>query len=395
MQPHRSDNNHKSRTVSEAPPSQDDISQDPLPLAKTQPTAATGKKTRSKKITRKSMKTQQRTGKSIRRKSPGTVMENKFKKGKGYCSVVCRLESICSDSLLYDEIKRTAHAMKQIQLEAWHLNPDLWNSIKIYQTQREEAGLREISNLTGYSTLKAQLRQQMIVNAGVMIREHFYKRLRLYVNIAFGGVTTRDMTKQQKNERNERLRSIMKTCFSTDTTDDPGAQHMRTMLTPESCAWGEKLFPYSNRIKENGLEFYVRLLYKFQQKVNERMKEVPNEKGVRAFSLFPVSTSYVGGHITINASTLSGFYSRIKRVENWRLLLISSFISTEPMDSHAQRVQHRVVRNVIMRGSREARECVPLQTRSPSLEAGVGGNHHRRPAPRASDDSGAQTGCTA
>ncbi|RLN89470.1 hypothetical protein BBJ28_00011469 [Nothophytophthora sp. Chile5] len=157
----------------------------------------------------------------------------------------------------------------------------------------------------------------MVVSAGVMIREHFYKRLRLYVNIAFGGTTTQDMTKQQKKERKERISSIMKACFSTDTTVDPGAQQMRTMLTPEDCAWGEQFFPYSNRIKENGLGFYVRLLYKFQQKVEEHMKELPNEKGVRSFSLLPVSRSYLGGHITINASTLSGFYSRIKRIEQY------------------------------------------------------------------------------
>ncbi|RLN89165.1 hypothetical protein BBJ28_00011348 [Nothophytophthora sp. Chile5] len=224
MQPHRSNNNHKSRTVSEAPPSQDD----PLPLAKTQSTAATGKMTRSKKITRKSMKAQQRTGKPIRRKSPGTVVENEFKKGKGYCSVVCRLESICS-GYLCDEIKRTAHAIKQIQLEAWHLvslrtlrclenglslpdysdktffdhccsgvastgqthliaqkNPELWCTIQIYQSQRERAGLAEVAHQIGYGDLKAALREQMVVNAGVMIREHFRKRLRLYAQTTFG-----------------------------------------------------------------------------------------------------------------------------------------------------------------------------------------------------------------
>ncbi|KAG2795239.1 hypothetical protein PC129_g22998 [Phytophthora cactorum] len=171
------------------------------------------------------------TDKPQRQKSPDTILEKAFKKGKGYCSVVCRLDSICSDSLLCEEIGRSAQAMKQIQMEAWHLvnlytlryleielplpdyssktlfdhccagvsttsqtyliarkNPDLWESIKIYQSQRERTGLSEVDHLTGYSKLKHKLREQMVVNAGVMIREHFRKRLKLYVGITFGDV---------------------------------------------------------------------------------------------------------------------------------------------------------------------------------------------------------------
>ncbi|RLN50344.1 hypothetical protein BBJ28_00025257, partial [Nothophytophthora sp. Chile5] len=59
------------------------------------------------------------------------------------------------------------------------------------------------------------------------------------------------------------------------------------------------------------MEFYIRLIWEFQSVVEARMEEVPNEKGVRAFSLFPVSTSFVNAHIVINGSTLAGFYSRI------------------------------------------------------------------------------------
>jgi hypothetical protein len=92
--------------------------------------------------------------------------------------------------------------MKQIQMEAWHLvnlhtlrclesklplpdygdktflyhcgagvattshthliaqkNPDRWESIKIYQSQREQAGLSEVDNLFGYSDLKHEIRE--------------------------------------------------------------------------------------------------------------------------------------------------------------------------------------------------------------------------------------------
>ncbi|KAG3069168.1 hypothetical protein PI124_g21571 [Phytophthora idaei] len=76
------------------------------------------KKTRTKKVTPKNKKTQTRTDKPQRQKSSDTILEKAFKKGKGYCSVVCRLDSICSDSLLCEEIERSAHAMKQVQMEA-------------------------------------------------------------------------------------------------------------------------------------------------------------------------------------------------------------------------------------------------------------------------------------
>ncbi|KAG6977636.1 hypothetical protein JG688_00000149, partial [Phytophthora aleatoria] len=52
-----------------------------------------------------------------RKRSSGTVKENEFKKDKGYCRFVCRLGTICQDLLLREEIQRSAHAMKQIQME--------------------------------------------------------------------------------------------------------------------------------------------------------------------------------------------------------------------------------------------------------------------------------------
>ncbi|KAG2860148.1 hypothetical protein PC116_g9186 [Phytophthora cactorum] len=60
------------------------------------------------------------------------------------------------------------------------------------------------------------------------------------------------------------------------------------------------------------MEFYIRLIWEFQSVVEDRMEVVPNEKGVRAFSLFPVSTSFTKLHIVINGTTLAGFVSRIR-----------------------------------------------------------------------------------
>ncbi|KAG7400377.1 hypothetical protein PHYBOEH_005965 [Phytophthora boehmeriae] len=312
----------------------------------------------SKKVTPTSKRTQVRLH---RNKSLNTIKEKAFKKGKGYCSVVCQLNTICSDPCLIEEIKRTARVMKQIQMEAWHLvnlhslrclehglplpdytdntlfdhccagvastpqthliaqkDPELWKSIQVYRSQRWQSGLEGVSNFTGYSRLKEELREQMVTNAGVMIREHFFKRLHLYVQITIGKLGG-DLTKKQKKEKAKLVKTIMHACYSSDETTVIEALQMRDVLTPDGVEWSEQWIPWPNHIKENGMVFYVRLIWEFQCAVEKRMEEVPNEKGVREFSLFPVSTSYTTLHIKINGSTLAGFYSRVQqRVKGFR-----------------------------------------------------------------------------
>ncbi|KAG3069167.1 hypothetical protein PI124_g21572 [Phytophthora idaei] len=167
----------------------------------------------------------------------------------------------------------------------------------------------------------------MVVNAGVMIREHFRKRLKLYVDITFGGLDSAQ-TKKQKKEKADLVKVIMRACYSVDETYVAGALQMRDMLTPDDTEWSEQWIPWPDRIKENGMAFYVRLLWEFQAVVETRMEEVPKEKGARVFSLFPVSTTYSRAHIKINGSTLAGFYSRIRQpVEGHRWALPSIALS--------------------------------------------------------------------
>jgi hypothetical protein len=52
----------------------------------------------------------------------------------------------------------------------------------------------------------------------------------------------------------------------------------------------------------------MRLLWKSQ--AEQISTSNPNEKGVRTFTLFLVF-SFITAHITINESTLSGFYARM------------------------------------------------------------------------------------
>ncbi|KAF1792466.1 hypothetical protein GQ600_11214 [Phytophthora cactorum] len=104
-----------------------------------------------------------------------------------------------SDKTFFDHCCAGVVTTPQTHLIA-QKNPELWKSDQVYQSQRARSGLEEVRHLTGYSELKVELREQMVVNAGVMIREHFFKRLRLYVQITFGGLGS-DLTKKQKKEK--------------------------------------------------------------------------------------------------------------------------------------------------------------------------------------------------
>ncbi|KAG3181583.1 hypothetical protein PC128_g15070 [Phytophthora cactorum] len=335
------------------------VAEEPKPKKPT-----TNKKPR--KVTEKSKKTQERTVKAQRKKSTETLLEREFSKGKVFRSVVCRLQTIFPDQRLVEEIKRTARAMKQIHLETWHLvnlrtlrclendlplpnsgktffdhccagvastiqsyaiatkNPSLWDSIQIYRAGRTRAGLEEVVNMTGYSQLKQAMREQLVVNAGVMIRSSFRKRQRAYVLIKFGK-TGDDLTSEEEKASKKLVGQIMYVCYNVEETDMLEVLQMRDVLTPDGEEWSEKWIPWPDNIQKNGMEFYIRLIWEFQSVVEDRMEAVPNEKGVRAFSLFPVSTSFTNLHIVIDGTTLAGFVSRIRDrgqgnlMEDWNM----------------------------------------------------------------------------
>ncbi|KAG3018400.1 hypothetical protein PC121_g12142 [Phytophthora cactorum] len=335
------------------------VAEEPKPKKPT-----TNKKPR--KVTKKSKKTQERTVKAQRKKSTETLLEREFSKGKVFRSVVCRLQTIFPDQRLVEEIKRTARAMKQIHLETWHLvnlqtlrclendlplpnsgktffdhccagvastiqsyaiatkNPSLWDSIQIYRAGRTRAGLEEVVNMTGYSQLKQAMREQLVVNAGVMIRSSFRKRQRAYVLIKFGK-TGDDLTSEEEKASKKLVGQIMYVCYNVEETDILEVLQIRDVLTPDGEEWSEKWIPWPDNIQKNGMEFYIRLIWEFQSVVEDRMEAVPNEKGVRAFSLFPVSTSFTNLHIVIDGTTLAGFVSRIRDrgqgnlMEDWNM----------------------------------------------------------------------------
>ncbi|KAG2803648.1 hypothetical protein PC129_g19907 [Phytophthora cactorum] len=187
--------------------------------------------------------------------------------------------------------------------------------------------------MTGYSQLKQAMREQLVVNAGDMIREHFRKRLRAYVLIKFGK-TGDDLTSEEEKASKKLVGQIMYVCYNVEETDMLEALQMRDVLTPDGEEWSEKWIPWPDNIKKNGMEYYIRLIWEFQSVVEDRMEAVPNEKGVRALSLFPVSTSCTNLHIVINGTTLAGFVSRFRDrgqgnlMEDWNMPQVK--ISTAP-----------------------------------------------------------------
>ncbi|KAG6967199.1 hypothetical protein JG687_00004418 [Phytophthora cactorum] len=78
------------------------------------------------------------------------------------------------------------------------------------------------------------------------------------------------------------------------------------------------------------MAFYIRLIWEFQGVVEKRIKAVPNDKGVTALALYPVSTTYMRAHIKITGTTLAGIYSRIKeRVKEFRWEVSGVMISAK------------------------------------------------------------------
>ncbi|KAK1931068.1 hypothetical protein P3T76_013257 [Phytophthora citrophthora] len=57
---------------------------------------------------------------------------------------------------------------------------------------------------------------------------------------------------------------------------------MLDVLTPNGSQWRERWIPWPTHIKENGMAFYVRLLWEFLDVVERRMETDPNKKGVHA-----------------------------------------------------------------------------------------------------------------
>ncbi|KAG2933749.1 hypothetical protein PC115_g5399 [Phytophthora cactorum] len=101
------------------------------------------------------------------------------------------------------------------------------------------------------------------------------------------------------------------------------------------------------------------------------MEAVPNEKGVRAFSLFPVSTSFTNLHIVINGTTLAGFVSRIRDrgqgnlMEDWNMPQVR--ISTASFKVMRWTVMRRVF--VIDRFENRKEECPLTKTEFLQLPA--------------------------
>ncbi|ETM31532.1 hypothetical protein L914_20913 [Phytophthora nicotianae] len=162
-----------------------------------------------------------------------------------------------------------------------------------------------------------------------MNREQFRKRLRAYVLIKFGK-SGDDLSPAEEKVTKKLVGQIMYACYNVEETGCLEALQMRD---------------------NNGLAFYIRQIWEFQRVVDARMEAVLNEKEVRAFSLFPMSTALRTAHIVINGTTLAGFVSRIRErgegnlMEDWNIRFLDHPLALSdglvPADDSRSEVQPR------------------------------------------------------
>ncbi|ETK85341.1 hypothetical protein L915_09830 [Phytophthora nicotianae] len=195
--------------------------------------------------------------------------------------------------------------MKQIQMETWHL--------------------------VNLHTLRCLEHDLPLPDYGKTFFDHCCTGVASTLSEAVEGVRTDQVREDGRRPEPSRregkqklVRQIMYACYNVEETDCLEALQMRDVLTPDGEAWREKWIPWPSNIKNNGLAFYIRPEWEFQSVVEARMA-VLNEKGVRAFSLFPVSRAFRTAHIVINGKTLAGFVSRIcecgegNLMEDWNM----------------------------------------------------------------------------
>ncbi|KAG7375401.1 hypothetical protein PHYBOEH_002619 [Phytophthora boehmeriae] len=149
-----------------------------------------------------------------------------------YSSVICKLSRVCSVPSVVDEIKRTCAAMKQVQLEGWHLvilhvqhcldqdlpfgnldqtffyqcsiatlmqtesrdrhtvpdaarNPELHRTLQLYWSGREACPSYQPPSLQLARSVVNEGARMMAINAASMIALHFRRRLHQYVRFRY------------------------------------------------------------------------------------------------------------------------------------------------------------------------------------------------------------------
>ncbi|ETI31224.1 hypothetical protein F443_21770, partial [Phytophthora nicotianae P1569] len=146
-----------------------------------------------------------------------------------------RKKMICADKPLVKEIKCTALAMKQIQMETWHLV-----NLHTLRCLEHDLPLPDYGK-TFFDHCCAGVASTRFARAtsGVMNREQFRKRLRAYVLIKFGK-SGDDLSPAEEKVTKKLVGQIMYACYNVEETGCLEALQMRDVLTPDGEEWREK-----------------------------------------------------------------------------------------------------------------------------------------------------------
>ncbi|KAG7379676.1 hypothetical protein PHYBOEH_011814 [Phytophthora boehmeriae] len=282
-----------------------------------------------------------------------------------YTSVICKLSRVCSIPFVVDEIKHTCAAMKQVQLEGWHLanlhvrrcldqdlplgnldqtffyqcsiatlaqtasrdhhttpdaarNPELHRTLQLYWSGRDACPIYQPPSLRLARSVVNEGARMMAINTANMIALHFRRRLHQFVRFRYAPTG-----KQQLSAT--KTRKLVASCYrvkKTPTRDGNDAPTTESDTT-DWTAWDDTsdptevelhkwlgMVPWEHVIRDN-LGHFVSKLRDMLAWMETFAEAHPKLKDTRLYSLLPLGNSYVVDYIKLNASTLFDVFNRI------------------------------------------------------------------------------------
>uniref|UniRef100_K3WWL0 Uncharacterized protein n=1 Tax=Globisporangium ultimum (strain ATCC 200006 / CBS 805.95 / DAOM BR144) TaxID=431595 RepID=K3WWL0_GLOUD len=277
-------------------------------------------------------------------------------------SVICKLTRICKFPLLVGEIKKVCIAMKQVQLEGWHLAnlhvlrclkegdevpkieqmffyrcctatlgniekrdrgsteskyPAFHKTCLRYWAGRERESTYEPEFIQTAGDMVNEMAKLMEINALNMIALHFRQRLHQYIQFRYAkkGDTKlkyretrrlvdscyRVKSEPEKGDEGNPTGKTAKVWTEWDDTDDPVEQELREWLG---------IAPWQWQIRANPAHF-LHKLYDMLVWMEKFVDKHRKTKGARVYSLLPVATTFQAAYVKLNASTLHGLLARL------------------------------------------------------------------------------------
>uniref|UniRef100_K3WIY0 Uncharacterized protein n=1 Tax=Globisporangium ultimum (strain ATCC 200006 / CBS 805.95 / DAOM BR144) TaxID=431595 RepID=K3WIY0_GLOUD len=222
-------------------------------------------------------------------------------------SVICKLTRICKFPLLVGEIKKVCVAMKQVQLEGWHLA-----NLHVLRCLKEGDEVPKIEQMFFYRCCTATLGNIEKHDRGSTESKYpaFHKTcLRYWASrerestyepefIQTAYIQFRYAKKGDTKLKYRETRRLVDSCYrvkSEPEKDDEGNP------TGKTAKW---------QIRANPAHF-LHKLYDMLVWMEKFVDKHPKTKGARVYSLLPVATTFQAAYVKLNASTLHGPLARL------------------------------------------------------------------------------------